>query len=295
MSLNGIDISDAQTGINLKQVEAGFVIVKTTQDVGFTSPPWLQQAYGTLNSGKILGLYHYVGGNGGAQAEAQHFANTIKPFNGRAFIAIDWEPDQNSAWGNTQYLTTLVQTVTQLTGLHGLIYGPESALSTLSAAKAATGWQLWVAQYADSNPTGYQAIPWNSGAYACAMRQYSSHGRLNGWSGDLDLDLWYGDEATLTALTHPTTTTPTPANTLKEFLGIMIYTHILFTHTTGKNTTIGIYNVLSGTYHFYSNPQQLKDALHVLTLAGAKIINWGKLHGSPNDNIDDLPALGARI
>ena len=52
---------------------------------------------------------------------------------------------------------------------------------------------MWIAQYANNNQTGYQESPWNEGAYACAMRQYSSHGRLSGYNGDLDLDKFYGD------------------------------------------------------------------------------------------------------
>ena len=52
---------------------------------------------------------------------------------------------------------------------------------------------LWVAQYANMNATGYQDTPWNEGAYACAIRQYSSNGRLPGYSGSLDLDKFYGD------------------------------------------------------------------------------------------------------
>ena len=44
------------------------------------------------------------------------------------------------------------------------------------------------------NATGYQDKPWNEGAYTCAIRQYSSCGRLNGWGGNLDLDKFYGDK-----------------------------------------------------------------------------------------------------
>ena len=42
-------------------------------------------------------------------------------------------------------------------------------------------------------PIGYQENPWNEGAYACVMRQYSSSGRLSGWNGNLDLNKFYGD------------------------------------------------------------------------------------------------------
>ena len=52
---------------------------------------------------------------------------------------------------------------------------------------------LWVAQYANMLPTGYQSNPWNYGAYGEAMRQYSSTGRLPGYSGNLDLNVFRGE------------------------------------------------------------------------------------------------------
>lgn len=52
---------------------------------------------------------------------------------------------------------------------------------------------LWIAQYQDYTPTGYQETPWNEGAYACAIRQYSSVGQISGYNGNLDLDKFYGD------------------------------------------------------------------------------------------------------
>ena len=64
------------------------------------------------------------------------------------------------------------------------------------ASKSVFPWNLttaktWVAQYADMNPTGYQDAPWNEGAYDCAIRQYSSCGRLDGWAGNLDINKCY--------------------------------------------------------------------------------------------------------
>lgn len=54
---------------------------------------------------------------------------------------------------------------------------------------------MWIAQYASNNPTAYQDAPWNEGAYACVIRQYSPAGRLPGYGGDLDLNKFYGDGA----------------------------------------------------------------------------------------------------
>ena len=74
---------------------------------------------------------------------------------------------------------------------------------------------LWIAQYADMNPTGYQAEPWNEGAYDCAMRQYSSCGRLNGYNGNLDLNKFYGDRAAWNKYAGKGNATTTPPSTAK--------------------------------------------------------------------------------
>lgn len=69
-------------------------------------------------------------------------------------------------------------------------------MSSASLYKEVSGigdYGLWIAQYANNNPTGYQEHPWNEGYYTCAIRQYSSCGRLAGYAGNLDLDIAYMD------------------------------------------------------------------------------------------------------
>jgi len=52
---------------------------------------------------------------------------------------------------------------------------------------------LWIAQYADNNPMGWVDSPWNTITVNHIMHQYTSTGRIYGWSGNLDLSLFYGD------------------------------------------------------------------------------------------------------
>ena len=60
----------------------------------------------------------------------------------------------------------------------------------MDAVKKA-GYGLWIAQYPDYVETGYQEHPWNEGAYNCLIRQYTSVGKLSGYSGSLDLNKAY--------------------------------------------------------------------------------------------------------
>ena len=190
MTLNGIDISSYQSGIDLTVVPCDFVIIKATQGTGYVNPDCDRAYQQAKRAGKLRGTYHYVGG-GNAVAEADYYVNNIKGYLKDGLLAIDWEAEQNSAWGNEAYLEQLVRRVIERTGVKPLIYSMASRYAQVAAVAKKLDCGLWVAEYADMNPTGYQAHPWREGAYGCAIRQYASTGRLNGWGGDLDLNIAY--------------------------------------------------------------------------------------------------------
>ena len=77
MALNGIDIASHQAGMNPAQVDADFVIVKSTQGTSYTNPYYKQHYQQAKSAGKLLGLYHYVAGTG-AKAEAKFFVDSAK-------------------------------------------------------------------------------------------------------------------------------------------------------------------------------------------------------------------------
>lgn len=190
MTLNGIDIASYQSGIDLTVVPCDFVIIKATQGTGYINPDCDRAYQQAKRAGKLRGTYHYVGG-GNAVAEADYYINNIKGYLKDGLLAIDWEAEQNSAWGNEAYLEQLVRRVIERTGIKPLIYSMASRYAQVAAVAKRLDCGLWIAEYADMNPTGYQAHPWREGAYACAIRQYASTGRLNGWGGNLDLNIAY--------------------------------------------------------------------------------------------------------
>lgn len=212
MALNGIDVSNWQAGIDLSMVPADFVICKATQGTGYVSADCSRQVEQALSADKIVGIYHYVSG-GNAIAEAQYFYNNCSNWRTKVFWCIDWESEQNSAWGDTAYLEQVVQEVARLTGKPPIIYASAAVYPTDVAQRNNCG--TWVAQYASNNPTDYQTTPWNEGAYSCTIRQYSSAGQLTGYNGNLDLNKFYGDDNQLRAYIpgNGTANTPTPAPT----------------------------------------------------------------------------------
>lgn len=190
MTMNGIDIASYQSGIDLTVVPCDFVIIKATQGTGYVNPDCDRAYQQAKRAGKLRGTYHYVGG-GNAVAEADYYINNIKGYLKDGLLAIDWEAEQNSAWGNEAYLEQLVRRVIERTGIKPLIYSMASRYAQVAPVAKRLDCGLWIAEYADMNPTGYQVHPWREGAYACAIRQYASTGRLNGWGGNLDLNIAY--------------------------------------------------------------------------------------------------------
>lgn len=192
MALQGIDVSSWQAGIDVSKVPCDFVIEKVSQGVTYINPDCDRVIQQCIKLGKCWGTYHYVDGSG-AQAEADYYVRNIQGYLGKGILCIDWESAQNGAWGNYGYLDALVARVIERTGVKPLIYVQASAYAPTAAVAQRHDCGLWIAQYADMNATGYQATPWNEGAYSCAIRQYSSAGRLPGWGGNLDLNKFYGD------------------------------------------------------------------------------------------------------
>lgn len=191
MALNGIDISSYQAGINLAIVPCDFVIIKATEGASYVNPDFVRAYQQAKTLGKCLGLYHYAQG-GNVEAEANHFLNTIGNRVGEAALCLDWERNDNPRFGENDvaWVKAWCDYVRAKTSVAPLVYIQQSIMQYFSQIG---DYGLWIAQYADNNPTGYQANPWNEGAYTCAIRQYSSHGRLNGWNGNLDLNKFYGD------------------------------------------------------------------------------------------------------
>ena len=191
MALNGIDIASYQAGLDFSKVPCDFAIIKATQGTGYTNPDCVRAVEQAMSLGKGVGVYHYISG-GNAVAEANFFIDSILNWIGKVMICLDWELDQNSAWGDESYLEQVINQVIARTGVPPMIYAPASRYNQVAEVAKRHNCGLWIAQYADMNPTGYQNTPWNEGAYTCAIRQYSGFGRLNGWNGDLDLDKFYG-------------------------------------------------------------------------------------------------------
>lgn len=206
MTMNGIDISSWQAGIDIaKLTTTEFVIVKATGGIGYTNPYFTSQLQAALAGKKYGGAYHYAresGYRGTPKAEADFFYGRIKDYIGKIILALDWEAELSlgPAWA-----LEWLDEVYRLTGVKALLYTSQSVCVSYDwSGVAKGGYKLWLAQYANTNRTDYQADPWQSGSVGAfggyVMHQYTGNGRITGYNGNLDLNLFYGGAGDWAAL-----------------------------------------------------------------------------------------------
>lgn len=138
---------------------------------------------------------------------------------GRAVLVLDWESNQNAAWGNGGWVLQFVQRIHDRTRVWPLVYVQASAIRQIPQQVWDTC-GLWVAQYASMSPTGYQSNPWLLGAYGEAMRQYTSTGRLPGYSGNLDLNVFRGERWQWTRTRRATARNDRPPRCRRPLLAV---------------------------------------------------------------------------
>lgn len=209
--MNGYDISNWQCGIDTATVPADFVIVGTTWGSGGVYGGCLsngvntdanRQLAGAVNSGKETGVYHYARG-GNPETEARFFVDNVRGYVHKSVLILDWEAQDNAAWGDKQWPRRWAREVKRLTGVNPIIYTMDSGYWQVAGMETELNCGIWIAQYATNMVTGYQTAPWNIGARGEVMRQYTSNGSLSGWSGRLDLNKFRGDRAAWRKYANP--------------------------------------------------------------------------------------------
>lgn len=216
-AMNGVDYSSWQTATAPCNVSADFGIVKVNQGT-YRNPYWRTQAKCITDKGEGLGLYDYASGMD-ATAEADTFVDLIGDYVGRAVLVLDWESNQNAAWGDSDWIRAWTNRVHERTDVWPMVYVSRAYVSQIPG-DVRRNCALWVAQYANNSVTGYQSSPWNAGASGEAMLQYTSHGWLNGYDGFLDLNLFMGERWQWDAYANPSMTArndpPKPATKRPE-------------------------------------------------------------------------------
>lgn len=201
---NGIDISNHQGKMDLaavlKQTATDFVICKATEGTGFVDKYCDKFMVIAQNAKKQIGFYHFARPEyNAARAEADFFVRQTRGYFNKGIPVLDWESAGKS---NVKWAKEWLDRVYSVTGVKPVIYMSESVVNAYNwKAVAEAGYGLWVARYRDYN------IDRNYDMSTCGkkpvvkwwsfymMWQWTSVGRLNGYSGNLDCNAFYGDRA----------------------------------------------------------------------------------------------------
>lgn len=193
----GIDISNWQPTIDLSKVKCDFVIVKATEGVDFIDrycDGFFQKA---KKLGKKLGFYHFARPEkNSAEAEAEFFYKQTKNYFHQAIPILDWE---SSGKSNVAWAKRWLDYIYKKTGVRPMIYMSESVVNAYNWSEVVSGnYGLWVAKYRDNKPD-YNYDMSNAGSKPSvkhwngyAMWQWTSSGRLDGYNGNLDCNVFYG-------------------------------------------------------------------------------------------------------
>lgn len=188
MSLNGIDISNYQSAINLSAVRPGFVIAKISEGTTFRDGSFDRFYNDCKNLGIPVGAYVYSHATSAerGRAEADY---AIKLLKGRGLdlpIFLDIEADILNAGMSALMASALAFAETvKSRGYKAGVYASAYPFKTvLDADKLReNGVLIWCAAYNGGNTPPMD----------CDIWQYSNSGRLSGYSADLDLNRMYAE------------------------------------------------------------------------------------------------------
>lgn len=188
--LNFIDISSYQATLNLVAVSSSIqgVIVKATEGTNYVNP-YCDRHYQQAKKCNLLrGFYHFAGADK-PEAEAEYFWNNCRNYFRDGIPILDWEGKQSVDWVNR-----FVRHLKDISGVWCWIYANPWRFNQGGVEPNCA---RWVASYpAVSHPTFAQAANWDcpKADGNVVAWQFCSDGRLNGYTGNLDCSLYYGDK-----------------------------------------------------------------------------------------------------
>lgn len=190
MAYKGIDVSVWQGNIDFNKVKAAgidFVIIRAGYGNG-NKDKWFDENY---RKAKAVGLhigaywYSYATSADGAKQEAQSCAKILSGKRLDYPVYFDIEEKSQLARGKNfcSSLITAFCTELERLGYYAGFYTSLSSLNSVVSDAVKKRFTVWVAQW--SNKCSY------SGSYG--VWQYSSKGKVNGISGNVDMDYSYID------------------------------------------------------------------------------------------------------
>lgn len=182
-----IDVSHHQGVIDWEKVKADGVLgvfIKASEGLTLVDDRFTANVSGAAAAGLKVGFFHYSHPElNDPKAEAAHFANVVKGVKADFPHTLDVEGEAGQLSVNklTQWCVDWLKEVELLTMHPTMLYtGAYFARDNLTQPLGQ--WPLWIAHYGATEPLNNDT--WSE----WAVFQYSDHGKVNGISGDVDLD-----------------------------------------------------------------------------------------------------------
>lgn len=202
----GIDVSSNQPRNVCATAQHDFAIVKMSGNPhgyawNYVNPYAKQQMDDAYKKHGRVGLYHFAYGKQ-AEVEAEFFVEQVKKLGylGKAILALDYEADAVSK-GQT-WVKKFCDKVRQLAGYSPIIYASGSVI--VDQNLFSIGYPIWCASYYKGyvpvNGRSTNGLKIYSGCEKSIMWQFTSVGRVNGYDGAMDCNVFYGNDADWHAL-----------------------------------------------------------------------------------------------
>lgn len=185
-TMRGIDVSSHQGKIDptkLPQVE--FCITKATEGKTYVNPECDRVVQLCRKAGLPWGFYHYARNNDPA-VEADFFVSSCWNYFGEGIPVLDWEEDQSVEWVNK-----FLQRVYDKTCVWCWVYANAWRFDQGTVNRHC---DRWVARYPNVlRPSIEWSLPERPkvDGLICAW-QFASDGKVDGYNGKLDVDVFYG-------------------------------------------------------------------------------------------------------
>jgi GH25 family lysozyme M1 (1,4-beta-N-acetylmuramidase)/archaellum component FlaC len=186
----GIDISKWQGTVDYNKVKksTGFVIMKATEGYGYTDPKFKANQRGFHNINMPIGYYHFARPDLGnsPEKEADWFIKTIGTLKTGEVLALDYEVSYSDC---VNWCKGFLDRVKSKTGVKPLLYINLATNNKYNWSKVVKGdYGLWLA-YWDGSLTKRPKTDWSF----IAMKQYGADTKINGISGNVDGNVFFGD------------------------------------------------------------------------------------------------------
>ncbi len=222
--LKGIDLSAYQRSIDLNKVEYDFLITKATEGMGYVNPYCDKFVQHAIKQGKQWGFYHFAITSNDPIEEARYFVKHTKNYFTNGIPVLDYEGNSKHPPkpSDVDWCKRWIEEVQRLTGVTPLFYTYEFLEHSYDWTPVVLlGCKLWLAKYPPMSRIIYnydfakcvKPTPKHWRVLDMIMWQFAGdNGRLNGYDGAIDCNVFYGGVDTWKSIANPKTDTEQSTN-----------------------------------------------------------------------------------